>query len=360
MWPTPFALAGQYGSHDSRMASEYWSVFGEATWNVSKRWQLIVGARWHEEDKDARIANSVTVPGASVVPSLLTPATSPSGAAVNGRFERSSAALTWSITPKLRVGEHAMTYLTVARSTKAGGFNNGTGNAPFATREFGDETIHHYEIGARVTPAHRRIELSASAFHTQYDDYQDATFLFAQFAVGNVERVELDGFELAVRAALGERTMLDAAASYVDLEYARHTAGVCYPGRPPDGSLPQSCNLSGERPLNAPPWETRLGLRHTVPVRWGELFGRLDWSWTDRYHATFSADPRLKQDSHHDLSLRIGSSIGQAYEMTLWARNLLGENVVQIASTLNFFNDASWQSFLGEPRSYGVTLRASF
>jgi outer membrane receptor protein involved in Fe transport len=252
-----------------------------------------------------------------------------------------------------------MTYATVAHSAKPGGFNNGTGNAPLAAREFGDETIHHYEIGARAA-FNQRAQLSAAAFRTQYYDYQDATFVLAQFSVGNVERLDLTGFEIATRAALGRRTLLDAAVSFVDLEYARNTAGVCYPGRTPDGSQPLSCDLSGEQPLNAPPWEIHVGLQHAAPVSWGELFGRLDWSWTDRYNTTFSADPRLLQDAYHDAAVRIGARIGERYELTLWGRNLLDENVVQITGLLNFFNDSSWQSFLAEPRSYGVTVRARF
>jgi hypothetical protein len=31
-----------------------------------------------------------------------------------------------------------------------------------------------------------------------------------------------------------------------------------------------------------------------------------------------------------------------------------------MTALLNMFNDASWQSFLGDPRSFGVTLRARF
>ena len=112
--------------------------------------------------------------------------------------------------------------------------------------------------------------------------------------------------------------------------------------------------------MNAPPWEIHAGLEHTATASWGELFGRLDWSWTDRYHTTFSADPRLMQEAWHDVNIRVGTRIGAAYEIALWGRNLLDENAVQIASTLNFFNDASWQSYLREPRSYGVTLRARF
>jgi iron complex outermembrane recepter protein len=360
MWPTPYALPDQHGVHDSRTTAKYWSVFAEATWNLSQRLQLITGLRWHREDREASIANSVTRPGASIVANVLTPATSPTGAAVNGTVERSSDALTWSITPRYRVSDHLMTYATVARGSKPGGFNNGTGNAPLSAREFGDETIRHYEIGARTAVVAGRVHLSAAAFRTEYHDYQDAVFAMGQFAVGNVERVDLTGFEVAGRAALGARTHLDLSASFADLKYARHTAGVCYPGRTPDGSLPQSCNLSGERPVNAPPWEIHLGLDHTAPVRWGSLFGRIDWSWTDRYDTTFSADPRLVQEGHHDVGARLGTRIGDAYEITLWGRNLLDENVVQITGLLNFFSDTSWQSFLGEPRSYGLTLRARF
>lgn len=359
VWPLQFALPQQHGLHDSRTDAEYWSAFAEATWSLSERLQLIAGVRWYEEDKEASIANSLTQPGASIVAVALTPAVSPAGAAVNGRLERSSAALTWSITPRFRTSDRLMTYATVAHSAKPGGFNNGTGNAPLEAREFGDETIHHYELGVRAEFA-QRAQLSAAAFRTYYYDYQDAVFALAQFSVGNVERLDLTGFEIAARAALGRRTLLDAAVSFVDLEYARHTAGVCYPGRIPDGSLPLSCDLSGEQPLDAPPWEIHVGLQHTAPVSWGELFGRLDWSWTDRYHTTFSADPRLVQDAYHDAGVRIGARIGERYELTLWGRNLLGESVVQITGLLNFFNDSSWQSFPAEPRSYGMTLRVRF
>jgi iron complex outermembrane receptor protein len=358
VWPVPFALPEQQGVHDSRTRAEYWSAFAEATWKLSPRLQLITGVRWHDEEREASIANSVTQPGTSIVAGVLTPAVSPTGAPVNGTISRSSDAFTWSIAPRYHFSEHVMAYATVARGSKAGGFNNGTGNAPLTAREFGDESIRHYEFGART--AGKRLELSGTAFRTEFHEYQDAAFVLAQFAVGNAERVNLTGFELAGRAALGGRTLLDMAASYADLKYARQTVGMCYPGRTPDGSEPGSCDLSGERLLDAPPWEIHIGLQHETPVRWGSISGRLDWSWSDRYQTTFSADPRAMQDAYHDVGARIAARIGRTYEITFWGRNLLDENVVQITGLLNFFNDASWQSFLGEPRSYGLTLRARF
>ena len=358
IWPLPFALPDQDGMHDSRTETEYASAFAEATWKMTQRMDLIAGLRWHREDRQASIANSVTRPGASIVANRLTPAVSLSGAAVNGVIRRSSDAITWSITPRFHVSDNLMTYATLARGSKPGGFNNATGNAPLTAREFGDEDIRHLELGARFTA--RRAQLGVTAFRTKYHDYQDTVFSLTQFGVGNVEQVNLAGMELDVRAALSERTAAHLAASYVDLKYQRHTTGMCYPGRTPDGSLPVSCDLSGEHLPNAPPWELHLDLEHTIPTGWGSLFGRIDWSWTDRYNTTFSADPRLVQRAYHDVGARLGTLIADTYELTLWGRNLLDENVVHMTALLNFFNDASWQSFLGEPRSFGITLRAHF
>jgi len=358
IWPVPFALPDQDGMHDSRTTTRYASAFAETTWKMTPRIDLITGLRWHQEDRHASIANSVTRPGKSIVADRLTPAVSPSGAAVNGAVQRSSDAITWSATSRFRVSDSFMTYATLARGSKPGGFNNATGNAPLTVREFGDEDIRHLEIGGRFKG--HRARLSLTAFRTKYHDYQDTVFSLTQFGVGNVEQLNLAGVELDLHAALGEHTAVHLAASYVDVKYQRHTTGMCYPGRTPDGSQPASCDLSGERPLNAPPWEVHLGLEHTVPARWGSLFGRIDWSWTDRYNTTFSADPRLVQRAYHDIGARLGIRLGETYELALWGRNLLDENVVQMTALLNMFNDASWQSFLGDPRSFGITLRVDF
>ena len=121
-----------------------------------------------------------------------------------------------------------MTYLTVARGGKSGGFNTGFGNAPLSAREFGDETIDHFEIGARASFADGRVRGSVAAFHTEYHDYQDAAFVSGQLLVGNAKRVELKGAELEGSAILGAGTTLNLAVSFADLTYASNTTGACY------------------------------------------------------------------------------------------------------------------------------------
>lgn len=356
----PLALPGQLGLHDSSVDTEYLGIFGNVDWQLTDRFTLTTGLRWQREEKDAAINNSVTAPGASLISVVLAPAVSPGGAPVNGTLSRRSENISWSFTPQFRVSDTLLGYLTVTRGAKFGGFNTGFGNAPLAAREFGDERITHFELGARGTFAEQRARVSAAAFHTSYEDYQDAAFLSAQFSVGNVGEVELRGVELEGALALGERLSLEVAVSLADLTYARNTTGMCFPGRTPDGTAPRSCDLSGEHPAMAPVWAAHLGAQYGHPVDWGTLYARLDWSWTDEYNTSFSADPRLVQNDYSDVAVRIGAQWGRSYELVLWADNLLDERVSYLDPVLNLFNDLSYQSFLAPSRSYGVTGRVRF
>lgn len=365
IWPEllggiSLARPDQLGIHDSSMQTRYLGIFGSVSWQISKRLSLTTGLRWQREEKDAAINNSVTAPGASLISLVLTPTVTPDGRPVNGTLDRESDDVTWSITPSYRVNDALMSYFTVAHGSKSGGFNTGFGNAPLSSREFGDERIRHYELGARGSLANGRARFSAATFYTEYHDFQDAAFIGAQFTVGNVEQLDLAGVEIEGQLLLGANVAVDLAVSVADLTYGTNTTGMCYPGRVPDGTAPGSCNLSGEHPIDAPVWATHLGLQYQRPLRWGEIYARVDWSWTDQYNTSFSADPRLVQDAYSDVALRLGMQLGSAYELVLWGRNLLDEDVTYIDAVLNLFNDASYQSFMAEPRSYGLTLRVTF
>jgi outer membrane receptor protein involved in Fe transport len=355
----PLALPGQMGIHQSHLDTRYLSAFGDVVWRLTDHWSFITAVRWQREEKQAAIHNSLTLPGASLVSTTLTPTVSPTGEAVNGSIARRSDDVTWSATSQYHFSDALMSYFTVASGAKSGGFNTGFGNAPLTAREFGDERIRHHELGARATFADGRARLSAATFYTEYHDYQDAAFVAAQFSVGNAERVVLQGAELEGAVLIG-RVTTDFAISAADLKYATNTTGACYPGRTPDGTAPRSCDLSGERPINAPVWVTHVGLQYDQPSRWGETYVRIDWTWTDDYRTSFSADPRLVQNNYSDLAVRVGTQVADTCEVVLWVDNLLGESIASIDSLLNLFSDRSYQSYMAEPRRFGATVRMHF
>jgi outer membrane receptor protein involved in Fe transport len=251
-----------------------------------------------------------------------------------------------------------MLYATWTRGGKFGGFNTGFGNAPLSAREFGDESIDHFEVGGRFKFAEDRGMLSFAVYHSRYHDYQDSAFIGAQFTVGNAERVDLEGAELEMEYVFASGARSNLALSYADLTYGRNTTGMCYPGRIPDGSLPGACDLSREHPVDAPPWSAQFGIERPFSLGGKASSLRLDWNWTDRYQTSFSGDPRLVQGAYHDVALRFGLALSPSVELELAGENLLDETVVYFDSVLNFFNDASYQSFVALPRRYSVTVRA--
>jgi iron complex outermembrane recepter protein len=354
----PLALPGQEGLHDSSLNSDYLGAFGEVTVPMGGRFDLTAALRRARETRRASIDNEVSAPGVSLISRVLTPESSPNGAAVDGRLSRSSEATSWSLTPRLRVGDDYLLYATWARGAKFGGFNTGFGNGPLDSREFGDETIDHLEAGGRVRLGGGHGRLSVSAFRTHYHDYQDAAFISAQFTVGNAELLELEGAELDVSYQFGAGTLASVELSYADLVYAKNTTGMCYPGRIPDGSLPGSCDLSGERPIAAPPWAAAMGIEQPFRIGGKDAAVRLDWAWTDRYQTSFSADPRLVQAAFHDVALRMSVQLSDKVELEVAGHNVLDETVAVVDAVMNFFNDASINSYVAQPRRFALIVRA--
>ena len=259
--PLPIATQGQVGTLDGAQDTDYLSVYGHTTWRPSRRFALNTGLRWQDERKDAHVIQGTNDPAPSVISLILSPA-----AVSAGGFHRDTRELTWSVTPQWFATDTTMLFTTLAHGFKSGGFNIGFGRLVIANREFQDEDVEHVEIGVKSELADGRVRLAASAFQTDYDDYQDAAFIGAQFTVGNAEKVELDGVEVEGAAVLAPALTLDFAVSYADLVYARYTHGACYPGLAPNSrASPGACDLSGEHPVNAPQWKTHLGLSYERP-----------------------------------------------------------------------------------------------
>jgi iron complex outermembrane receptor protein len=354
-FPLPFATQGQMGYLDAKQDTDYLGIFGQAAWNITDSVTVTAGLRWQKEEKDASVLQSLNDPSPSIISLSLSPA------AVSGKnLDRDTDDVTWSVTPQWFVTEDTMLYATVAHGFKSGGFNVGFGRLPIAEREFKDEDIMHYEAGVKTELWDGRMRLSGNAFYTEFDDYQDAAFIGAQFTVGNADKVELKGVELEGTVLLTEKLTADFAVSYADLTYDKNLTGACYPGRTSDGAGPGTCDLSGDHPINAPEWKTHLGIMYEQPLNWGDIYARADWSWTDEYNTSFSSDPLLTQDSYSWVSLRTGARWDN-YELVLWVDNATDEEVSNIDAVLNIYAaDNSHQRFLQAPRSYGLTFRANY
>jgi iron complex outermembrane receptor protein len=182
---------GDKGFLDSRANSEYFALFGQATYRFSPLFALTGGLRWQAETKEASINNSATFTPNPALPagsplanlnlltvSLVPSATFPAGVPINGPLAPvKDDDATWNVTANLTPNDDSLIYATYARGSKAGGHNIGFGSAVPAVRGFGAETVDHWELGGKFDFADRRARIAVSLFRSDYSDYQNAGFV---------------------------------------------------------------------------------------------------------------------------------------------------------------------------------------
>lgn len=356
--PAPFnGAAGDQSSFRSLNDTRHWSLFGQLDWQATERTKLSAGLRYIDEKKSIDVRSSYQV---AALPSLALNTTVPTPIVA----ERSTDGLAWNLNALFDVTADTTVYATVSEGYKAGGYNgdwDATGALTAAKREFEDETVLNLEAGLKSRFWDDQATLNLSVFRSEFDDFQNASFLGLNFLVRNAESVVTQGIELdgSVRPVTG--LTIDYAVTYLDAEYDEFTRGACYFGRTPTNAAERTCDLSGETLPNAPTWRSNLGAQFEQPLAAGTGFVRADWAYSSDQNVDTALDPRAEQESVSLLSARMGWR-NDRYTVSVWGDNLTDETVKIAAGPQTIFGgiDGGMQFFLNEPRTYGVTLDVRF
>ena len=356
--PLPLVGApGDQSSFKSQNDTRHWSLFGQLDWQATERTKLSAGLRYIDEKKSIDVRSTYRVAAVTVPPSFAMTTTVPTPVVA----DRSTDGLAWNLSALFDVTADTTVYATVSEGYKAGGYNGDwdqTGALTAAKREFEDETVLNLETGLKSRFWNDQATLNLSLFRSEFEDYQNASFLGVNYLVRNAEKVISQGLELdgSVRPVTG--LTLDYAVTYLDAEYDKFTNGACYFRR---NGTATTCDLSGETLPNAPDWRTNLGVQYEHALASGTGFVRTDWAYTSEQNADTALDPRALQDAYSLWSARLGWRNGR-YSVTLWGENLTDETVISAAGPQTIFGgiDGGMQIYLNEPRTYGVTMDVRF
>lgn len=360
---------GDRGFIDSRASSDYGALFGQTTVKVADKVSLTAGLRWQTETKKASKHSSFDItPNPALIGTgyedinLITAVlSSPEG---DGDYRHKTDDFTWSLTGDYKPSDHSMIYATWARGSKSGGFNIGYGRAPREARPFGDEKVDNYEAGAKFDFAEKRGRATLAAFHTVYDNFQNAGFIGLQFLVNNAKRVTVNGVEADGSFLVTRGLTVNVGATWLDAQYDTYLGGACYVGRVPD-SLPvngvfTACDLSGSQLPYAARFKATAGLNFERPTGFGAAYGRLDADWSSRILTDATLDPTHVQKPYALVNMRLGVRFGSGFDLSVWSNNLFNQTVILIDGTHNLVSDGSFQRYLGTPREIGMTLRKTF
>jgi outer membrane receptor protein involved in Fe transport len=264
--------------------------------------------------------------------------------------------------------------------------------------EFLPETNDALEIGAKYNGGW--IDFNVAVFRELFRNFQLNTFNGLNFIVENINScsdnlngadrdndprtgactgdtragvkdtgVELEAFTRPLRDLA-----VNAGVTYANVRYRDNLVGA--EGKPLSNALWQ---LPGRQISNAPKWTITGSAAWTPAIGSSGLHGLVygDFRYMTKFNTGSDLDIEKTQDSFTTVNGRIGiEGPGDSWAVELWARNLFNKNYLQVAfdtpvqgtpgSTTRaeeqsppFFPRATqlYSAFLGEPRTFGITLR---
>jgi outer membrane receptor protein involved in Fe transport len=287
----------------------------------------------------------------------------------------------WSGTGKLtfRPTDDLMTYLSYARGYKSGGFNldrtqssNGlqtgtpSGIVPVADTSFPAEFVDSWELGAKTSLLGKSLLLNATLFHQTFEQFQLNTFLGTTFIVESIPEVTSQGVDAdVVWFAPIEGLTFQGGVTYAKTEYGNFTA------RTRELTLLPGATLSF-----APEWSASGSL--TYEREFGGMLARFNVGakYNSEYNTGSDLLPFKVQEAFTLFNGRI--AIGpsdERWSLEFWGQNITDEDYIQVA--FNAFLQGSafppdvtsyqptldtqtYNAFLGQPRTFGITLRVEY
>lgn len=238
--------------------------------------------------------------------------------------------------PKLAVGykgfDHVMPYVSAAKGYKSGGFN--TQNEP--GKPYDAEFTWSYEAGTKTHWFDNRLELNLAAFLIKWEDMQVLVPAFPDFSVENAAKATSTGLEMELRARPLRRLELTGALGYTRAVFDEYQKG--------------DRELSGMNAPNVPEFSAQFGGTYRFD---DGLFLGTDYTRTGRVYQ--DAENAKALDAYQAVSARLGYE-AENWDVSLWGKNILGEEYITRAFTMN----GVWYARAGDPRTFGVSARIRF
>ncbi len=381
----PSILNGLRANNDIGLKNASAAAFGQFTWHVSDSFRLQPGLRFNYDKKEGKYIATVT----NATNTALTAAQLGVLAPQSYRPKFDDTNISGDFTASYDFTPDVLGYATYARSFKSGGINLSglpldANNAPItAVETVKPESENHYEVGLKTQLLNRTVTLNLAGFWTEISDYQ-ATVTNSQANVirgylANAKKVRVRGLEadLAARPAAGLNLYVNGALT--DHEYVEFpdapcppelaggaTATAANPASAPGtagGFSPAFCNISGQWLPGISKLSFSYGFQYERPTlllgKSGDAYFGADASYRSKFSSNPSRSLYTDVAGYGLANFRLGFKTDSGWEVYGWVHN---------AFDRQFFDYLTTQSGStglvigqpGEPRTYGLTVKASF
>ncbi len=359
---------GQESAITSQLDTVSAALFTQFDFTVGERLHFLPGLRYNYDKKEVdwrqQALNIPVIPPGS--PSPPAPVYTNAAAVV----EDDDTNVSGQLTVAFDANDSINYYATYATAFKSIGVNLGPPPPGGAFIEIPPEDLTHIELGLKSTLG-VGTTLNLSLYNTQIEDFQTQTLVpgINRPVIASAEEVRVRGAELDVSARLGNSFSLYSALAYTDAEY------VSFPNAPPPleqtglavppGAAAAFVDASGGRLPGISEWAASFGGEHHAPVNFlgssGELFTGFDLFWRDEFSSSSTPSQYLNIDAYALLNLRVGFRSDDNWSGYFWVRNAADEEYFELLQAAPGGQGAGhYGAQLGDPRTYGLTLRFQF
>ncbi|MFC4210356.1 TonB-dependent receptor [Pedobacter lithocola] len=377
LYSTPGLLDGFGIKTNSTIKSLSAAVFGQIDWEVLKNLHVLPGLRFTYDKKDVNY-DRATYGGLQTTDATLLglKAAVYSNQQFNTSIENNN--LSGNITVSYRPSAKLNAYGTFSTAYKPVGVNVGglpttsTGQADLSVAVVKPEYVEHYELGVKTRPFKGAI-LNVSAFNTDIRDYQ-TNVQSPQLGVNrgylaNAEKVNVKGLEVDGTYQLERFLSLNAALAYLDGKYVSFTNAPLpleETGKTQliNGVATQVAfkDASGGRLPGISKWNISGGAEFSTPgnlaTKPGRYFIAGDASYRSEYSSNATPSTVLNVKGYSLFNARLGFR-SDKFSAFVWSRNIGNKNYYeQLQAAAG--NSGLYAGVLGDPRTFGATLRFSF
>lgn len=379
-WSEYKNLVNGYGASTfNQIKSLSAAIFANVDWKLTDRFHLLPGLRYNYDRKNVTYRRSVyggqtqadlgvTDAVWAVLDSMKLSVYSPQSFA----FKAGKSNLSGQLTANYIVSGKVNAYATYATSYKplgvnVGGLPTSNGQVLLDLAKVKPEKVHHYEVGVKTSPNYRST-LNLTFFNTEIKDYQ-TTVQSPELGVNrgylaNADKVRVKGIELEGNTRL-QNLSIYGAISYTDGKY------VSFKNAPlpleetglkdAQGNSVYFKDISGERLPGISKWSGSLGTE--VTTNGGHFFGnegKFFLAIESSARTGFSSSPTpskyLNIPGYALFNGRLGFRACKGLTIFVWGRNILDKDYY-VQFLVAGGNAGQYGAVLGDPRTYGATLR---
>lgn len=374
LWQTPGLFDGYGIKTNASIKSLSAAAFANLDWEILNGLHFLPGLRFNYDKKDV-IYDRIAAGGLQTTDPALLALKNSVYTSQNYVADAEENNLTYQLTLSYRANKSVNTFITYSTGFKPVGVNvagfptNSNNTAATELAVIKPEYLKHFEAGIKTSPTENSI-LNITLYNTNIDDYQ-ANVQSPQLGVNrgyiaNAEKVNVRGVEIDGNIKLNKKFTFNGALSYTDGKYVSFTNAPLpleETGLTKNGVQVAFKDVSGGELPGISKWAGSLGGEFITPAvflgKKSNFFMAADLYYRSSFSSSPSPSAYLNIDGYAIVNARVGYKVSTGLSLFIWARNLLQQEYYEQLLPAGG-NAGQYAGVLGDPGTYGVTLRYNF